>query len=91
MEDVIRHALSPTSDEIRAAPLTSHAMIATELLGKSRRRALDMGCGDGKFTRVLATICSDVSGIDVKESKIAEARQAAQAAGVTIDFARRQR
>jgi ubiquinone/menaquinone biosynthesis C-methylase UbiE len=86
MEDVIRHALSPTSDEIRAAPLSSHARIAAEHLGKSRRRALDVGCGDGKFTRVLATICSDVSGIDVQERKIAEAREAAQAAGLKIDF-----
>ena len=86
MEDAVRHALSPTSDEIRAAPSASHARMVAELLGKSHRRALDIGCGDGKFTRVLATICSDVTGIDVKERKIAEAKQAAQAAGLKIDF-----
>ena len=86
MEDAIRHALSPTADEIDAAPSSSHAKVAAELLGKSRRRALDVGCGDGKFTRVLAAICSDVSGIDVKEGKIAEARAAAQSAGLKIDF-----
>lgn len=86
MQDAIRHALSPTSDEIHAAPSSSHAKVASELLGKSHRRALDVGCGDGKFTRVLATICGEVSGIDVKETKIAEARAAAQTAGMNIDF-----
>jgi ubiquinone/menaquinone biosynthesis C-methylase UbiE len=86
MEDAIRRALAPTSEEIRAAPSSSHAKIAAELLGKSHRRALDVGCGDGKFTRVLAAICGEVSGIDVKEGKIAEAREAARAAGLKIDF-----
>lgn len=86
MEDAVRHALSPTADEIRAARLASHAQIAAELIGKSHRRALDVGCGDGKFTRVLAAMCREVSGIDIKDGKVAEARQTAQAAGLDIDF-----
>jgi ubiquinone/menaquinone biosynthesis C-methylase UbiE len=35
---------------------------------------------------LLATICDEVVGIDVKERKIAEAREAARTAGLKIDF-----
>jgi ubiquinone/menaquinone biosynthesis C-methylase UbiE len=86
MKETTRHAMFPTPDEIRATPLRSHTTVVAELLGKSCGRALDVGCGDGKFTRVLTTISSDVAGIDVKEHRIARARDTAREAGLKIDF-----
>jgi ubiquinone/menaquinone biosynthesis C-methylase UbiE len=47
---------------------------------------LDIGCGEGKFTRALAGLFARASGIDVKEKAIAKATEAAQQAGVTVDF-----
>ena len=86
MDDQVRLALKPTDDEIRALPLSQNSKIVVELLGKSVGRALDIGCGDGKFTRLLAGLSSQTSGVDVKANKIEEAAKAAQAAGVAIDF-----
>ena len=86
MEEAIRLAMFPTPDEIRAAPLKSNAAVAAELLGNSPGRALDVGCGNGKFTRVLARICGDVTGIDVKERRIEDARKAAPEAAGKIDY-----
>jgi SAM-dependent methyltransferase len=86
LEPSIRHAMAPTDDEIRSQPLSTNAAVAAELLGSGRGRALDVGCGDGAFTRALAALCREVSGIDVRASRIADAVAAAQAAGVAIDF-----
>jgi ubiquinone/menaquinone biosynthesis C-methylase UbiE len=86
MEASIRHAMAPTNEEIRAQRLSTNAAIAAELLGGGGGRALDVGCGDGKFTRALAGLCREVSGIDVRASRIEDALAAAQAAGVAIDF-----
>ena len=86
MEDAVRHAISPSAEEIGAAPLSSNAKIVGELIGTSCRRALDVGCGEGKFTRLLTKLCSEVNGVDVKERKIVEARDAARAEGLNVDF-----
>ena len=86
MEDQIRRALTPTLDEIRKLPLSTNGKIAAELLGKAGGKALDIGCGEGKFTRALTALYGDVSGIDVKERQIEAARQAAKSEGVAVDF-----
>ncbi len=86
MQDRVRHALAPTRPEIDGLPLSSNATIVSELLGHGGERALDIGCGDGKFTRSLARLFANVGGVDVKEKSIAAARQGATSAGLTIDF-----
>ncbi len=86
MDDLIRRALAPTNDEIRALPLSSNGKIAADLLGKTGGKALDIGCGEGKFTRGLTALYGDVSGVDVKEKQIKAAREAAQREGVKVDF-----
>jgi ubiquinone/menaquinone biosynthesis C-methylase UbiE len=86
MEASIRHAMAPTAEEIRAQRLSTNAAVAAELLGRGGGRALDVGCGDGTFTRALAGLFREVGGIDVRASRIDDARAAAQAAGVAIDF-----
>jgi len=82
----IRRALAPTAEEIRALRLGSNKEIASTLLGGRGTRALDIGCGDGKFTRVLASMFKTVEGIDVNARKIDEAQAAADASGLAITF-----
>ena len=48
--------------------------------------ALDVGCGDGRFTRLIAEFCTYVKGIDLSPSLIAQARAEADPA-LNIDFA----
>jgi SAM-dependent methyltransferase len=86
MEDAIRRALLPTDIEIRSLPLSSNLAVARTLLPLGVERALDIGCGDGKFTRALTALAKNVGGIDVKANKIAEAREAAADAGASVDF-----
>jgi 2-polyprenyl-3-methyl-5-hydroxy-6-metoxy-1,4-benzoquinol methylase len=57
--------------------MTSNARVAAELLGSGRSTALDIGCGEGKFTRALTRQFGMVAGIDVKERAILAARKAA--------------
>ncbi|MDB5571321.1 MAG: 2-polyprenyl-3-methyl-5-hydroxy-6-metoxy,4-benzoquinol methylase [Hyphomicrobiales bacterium] len=82
----MRRALKPTDAEIRALPLGANTKFARDLLGDGRRRALDIGCGEGKFTRGLAAFVGEVAGVDVKANSIAKAQQAAKAEGVNVDF-----
>lgn len=82
----MRRALSPTDADIRALPLGANTKFARELLGDGRKRALDIGCGEGKFTRGLAAFIGEVAGIDVKEKSILKAKAAADAEGVAVDF-----
>jgi SAM-dependent methyltransferase len=49
-------------------------------------RAVDMGCGDGRFTRELADLCCDVTGIDINNRKLDQARAAMAAARLPIKF-----
>lgn len=81
-----RRALAPTDDEISRLPLRNNADVARELLAGAGPRALDIGCGDGKFTQQLARMCGRVTGIDVKERKLEAGRISAAAAGVAIEF-----
>jgi SAM-dependent methyltransferase len=46
------------------------------------RFAVDIGCGNGRFTEIIARYYSVVEGIDPGEKLIAEARARAQAAGI---------
>ena len=56
-------------------------MLDTWMLGAlgdvAGRRVLDVGCGEGRFCRLLAGLGADVTGIDLTEPLIAQARAAA--------------
>lgn len=86
MDEQVRYANKPTREEIRAMPLSSNPKILAELLADKNGAALDIGCGDGKFTRLLAARFNKTVGIDVKAKKIAEASETAKVAGLDIDF-----
>jgi len=47
---------------------------------------LDIGCGTGSLSIVMAGLGHDVSGIDLSPGMIAQARAKAAAAGLTIQF-----
>lgn len=49
-------------------------------------RVLDLGCGPGSLTLPLARHCGTMIGIDADPAMIAAARQAAEAAGIGIDW-----
>lgn len=86
MENNVGRAMAPTDDEISTLRLSSHIEIASELLGERGFNVLDVGCGDGKFTRALVNLFKEVSGIDVKVKPIDEAKMAAASANVVVDF-----
>jgi hypothetical protein len=86
MSDAIRRAMAPTADEIAAMPLSSHAAVLAALVGGKGRSALDVGCGDGKFTWLMAKHFPHVAGIDMKAGKIAEANASAREKGVAAEF-----
>ena len=48
------------------------------VLGK---RVLDLGCGDGRFALGLASLATNVEGLDPDEEAIAAAKKAARKAG----------
>lgn len=79
-------ALRPSAATIAATRFSDNATIAGELLPATGRRLLDIGCGAGKFTRLMAQRGAAVSGIDANAEVIAEAERAAADAGLAIDF-----
>jgi 2-polyprenyl-3-methyl-5-hydroxy-6-metoxy-1,4-benzoquinol methylase len=48
----------------------SNAEIAGELLDLDGRTALDVGCGEGRFTRILAARAKHVTGIDINQTSL---------------------
>jgi ubiquinone/menaquinone biosynthesis C-methylase UbiE len=51
-------------------------------------RALDLGCGTGAVTRVMATMAAPgrVTGVDMSAARLAQARQLASERGLEIEF-----
>lgn len=86
MDEAIRRAMKPSVEEIAALSLSSHAEIVRDLLGGKGASALDVGCGAGPFTWLMAPLFKTLAGIDVKEKQIAEARETAKQKGLDIDF-----
>jgi ubiquinone/menaquinone biosynthesis C-methylase UbiE len=86
VDDNLRRAMAPTDQAIAGLPLSSNARAASELLSGRGESALDIGCGEGKFTRGLASFIPHVSGVDIKDKKIAQAQSAAADAGMKVDF-----
>lgn len=57
-----------------------------ELRGSKPRRALDLACGTGNVTEILADSGFEVVGVDISEPMIAEARKKAASSGRRIDY-----
>lgn len=60
----------------RQVRLTSNAEVAGELLDFEGRRVVDVGCGEGRLTRLLARRGAEAFGIDVDAAALAKARAA---------------
>lgn len=86
MDEATRRAMSPTAQEIAALALSSHAEMVKLLLSGAGASALDVGCGAGTFTWHMAPLFKRLCGIDVKENRIAEARDSARKRGLDIEF-----
>ncbi len=86
MDEAIRRAMKPSAREIAALSLSSHAEIVRELLGGKGHSALDVGCGAGPFTWLMAPLFQRLAGLDVKAKDIVAAREAAKKKGLDIDF-----
>ncbi|NUC71427.1 class I SAM-dependent methyltransferase [Haloterrigena sp. SYSU A558-1] len=54
--------------------------------GDPPRRVLDLGCGTGTISLLLAELGHDVSGVDLTPEMLERARAKAREAGLSIDF-----
>jgi ubiquinone/menaquinone biosynthesis C-methylase UbiE len=70
------------SDEQRQAWLD----LLTRLAGRAPQRVLDVGCGTGFLSLMLAALGHDVTGIDLSPQMIDRARRKAEQASLQIDF-----
>ena len=60
--------------------------VLSEYTGGNEQRALDVGCGTGEISLVLAELGHDVTGIDLSREMLDRARTKAQQAGMSIEF-----
>ncbi|PSQ95232.1 MAG: class I SAM-dependent methyltransferase [Bacteroidetes bacterium SW_9_63_38] len=73
-------------DEAEAAQLVD--LIEHEIDPAPDARILDIGCGHGRHARIFARRGYDVTGIDLSEEAITEARAQAEDAGLDLTFER---
>lgn len=55
-----------------------HRDVFLEIVPAPSRRTLDLGCGEGRFSRDLAALGHDIVGVDVSPTMISAAREAAE-------------
>lgn len=66
----------------RAIDLEQRLALAPWLKVAAGARVLDLGCGVGRWSRLLAARGADVTGVDISPTMIEEARRRAQSEGV---------
>ncbi len=62
------------------------AKLAREANVDAHSRVLDLGCGPGSLTLLLAPYCGTLIGIDADAAMIETARQTSDAAGISVDW-----
>ena len=72
--------------EARQVRYSSNVEIAGELLELDGKTALDVGCGEGRFTRILAVRAKHVTGIDINQESLDRAEAMAATDGVTVTW-----
>ncbi len=74
--------------ETRQVRMASGTDIVKEFLELEGRRVIDVGCGEGRFTRALAAPGAEVFGIDINDAALAAASAAPGGENVTYMLAR---
>ncbi len=74
--------------ETRQVRAASGTEIVKELLVLDGRRVIDVGCGEGRFTRALAAEGAEVFGIDINDAALAAASAAPGGRNVTYMLGR---
>ena len=62
--------------DVSTAPERDHADVLTEFLELSGKTVLDVGCGEGRITRILAKFGATVTGIDPGDRQLERAKAA---------------
>ncbi|WP_459193683.1 class I SAM-dependent methyltransferase [Halosimplex sp. J119] len=62
--------------------------VLSEWTGEPPRRTLDVGCGTGVVSLLLAALGHDVTGVDFAPAMLDRARAKADGAGLSVDFFR---
>ena len=70
-----------TGVDVPAAPEREHADVLADHLALNGKAILDVGCGAGRITRIMAQLGADVIGIDPGDRQLARARAAGQVCG----------
>lgn len=85
---------APRYDSLYAHGLQSHqevrewTLLLLQVLGPGPLRILDVGCGTGVLTLLLAKLGHDVTGIDLSEGMLRKARENTAGTGVTVELRR---
>ncbi len=68
--------------------LTSNAQVVDKLFEPRGMKGVDVGCGEGRFTRYLASRGAEMHGIDINDKALDKARAALDGETVTFQNAR---
>jgi ubiquinone/menaquinone biosynthesis C-methylase UbiE len=68
------------------ARISTNTEIAGELLNLDGKKVVDVGCGEGRFTRFLAQSAAQTSGLDINQVSLDRARAKAREESIDVDW-----